>query len=118
MNGQIRVAMYCRVAQADQLAENVQIERLREYAAERGMSIAGVYCDRVPADQPPPGLQQMIQDVAAGQADMILALTPSRLARRVEQVFEIAQRLNEAGAAIKFADGSEQMLELPGKVWR
>ena len=118
MNGQIRVALYCRVAQADQLAENAQIERLREYASERDMSIAGVYCDRVPADQPRPGLQQMIQDVAAGQANTVLALTPSRLARRIEKIFEIAQQLNKAGATIKFADGSEQMLGLLGKAWR
>ena len=118
MNGNVRVALYCRVARADQLAEDAQIERLKSYAAEKNVSIAGVYCDRVPADQPRPGLQQMLRDVTAGRADTILALTPSRLARRVEQIFEIAQRLNEAGATVKFTDGSEQMLELLEKVWR
>ncbi|NBH77751.1 recombinase family protein [Clostridiaceae bacterium] len=118
MNEKVRVALYCRVARADQLAEDAQFERLKGYAAEKNMSIAGAYFDRVPADQPRPGLQQMLRDVAEGQAEMILALTPSRLARRVEQLFEISQRLNEAGATVKFADGSERVLELLGKAWR
>lgn len=118
MDEKVRVMLYCRVARADQLAEDVQFERLKGYAAEKSMSIAGAYCDRVPADQPRPGLQQMLRDVAEGQADMVLALTPSRLARRVEQLFEISQRLNEAGATVKFADGSERVLELLGRAWR
>lgn len=118
MNEKVRVALYCRVARADQLAEDAQIERLKSYAAERSMSIAGVYCDRVPSDQPRPGLQQMIWDVAEGRANTILALKPSRLARRMEQLWEITQQLNKAGVAVKFTDGSEQMLEQLGKVWR
>ncbi len=118
MSEKVRVALYCRVARTDQLAEDAQIERLKSYAAEKNMSIAGIYCDRVPSDQPRPGLQQMLRDAAEGRADTILALTPSRLARRVEQLLEITQRLNVAGAAVKFADGSEQMLEQLRKVWR
>lgn len=118
MNEKVRVALYCRVARADQLAEDAQLERLKEYAVEKNMSITRAYFDRVPADHPRPGLQQMLRDVTEGQADTILALTPSRLARRVEQLFEISQRLNKAGATVKFADGSERVLELLGKAWR
>jgi DNA invertase Pin-like site-specific DNA recombinase len=109
---QLRVAIYCRVATADQLALDAQIEHLKKYAVERNMDIVKIYCDMGPAGKNQGYIQRLLRDAECRIFKKILVLKPSRLARRTDMLLDITARLRRAGVAVEYADGSTPMLEL------
>jgi DNA invertase Pin-like site-specific DNA recombinase len=108
---QLRVAAYCRVATADQLALDAQIEHLKKHAIERNMDIVNIYCDMSPADKDRGSLQRLLRDAESQVFKTILVLKPSRLARRTDVLLDITARLRRAGVVVEYADGSTPMLE-------
>ena len=118
MSKKIRAALYCRVARDDQFAVDAQVEQLKMFAAGECLDVAAIYCDKAPACQVRPALQNMLRDAEGGSFDVILTSAPSRLARRTEQLWDITQRLERAGVSVRFTDGSERPLMLMEQIWR
>lgn len=79
----LRVALYCRVAQEDQLAIDQQKERLRCFAAEQGYGDPASYLDNGASglcfDRP--ALSQLEADIRAGQFDAVIVHDISRIRR-------------------------------------
>ncbi|MCI8418561.1 MAG: recombinase family protein [Lachnospiraceae bacterium] len=86
------VAVYCRVdrgksPEARMEALRIQRQRLKAYAEERGLPIAGYYVD----DEFPgsmgnrPGLEQLGKDYDAGMFEQVLVVNRSRLYRRSQE---------------------------------
>ena len=118
MSKRIRAALYCRVARDDQFVMDAQVEHLKMFAAGECLDVAAIYCDKAPACQNRPALQNMLRDAEGGSFDVILAFAPSRLARRTEQLWDITRRLERVGVSVRFTDDSERPLMLMAQLWR
>ena len=76
-------AIYCRVASADDLAIKTQEETLRNYAAEKRLSVGMVYSDNG-ASGPSfdrPAFQGMMSAVESGEVECIVVKNISRISR-------------------------------------
>ncbi len=104
----MRVAVYCRLARADQddtLLE-VQKERLRIYAKERGYDIvaeiaeigSGLTLNR-------PGIREMAKLAHRHMIDAVLVSDISRLCRDCRQTLRLEEKLKKQGASIESIKG-------------
>ena len=96
-----KAALYCRIAECDPSIVELQTALLRDYAAQEGLDVFGVYTDECPVSVPRPALQKMLEDARDRRFDVVVAVSPSRL--------EIVSQLTEAGVQIRFADGTEDL---------
>lgn len=105
----MRVAVYCRLARADQndtLLE-VQKERLRVYAKERGYDIvaeiaeigSGLYLNR-------PGIREMAGLAHRHMIDAVLVSDISRLCRDCGQTLRLEGKLKKQGVSIESIKGN------------
>lgn len=104
-----KAALYCRIAECDPSIVEMQTALLRDYAAQEGLDVFGVYTDECPVSVPRPALRKMLEDTRDRRFDVVVAVSPSRLERRTEQLLEIVSQLTEAGVQIRFADGTEDL---------
>ena len=96
----IRAVLYARVSSDLQSAASIndQLRICAEWAAKQGLLVVGSYTDQsIPgASLIRPGIQQLLQDAAAGKVDIILTESLDRMSRDQEDIAHIYTRLRLA----------------------
>ncbi len=85
----MRVCVYCRVGNAEQLdgiAMDAQRSKVKRFAEDKGWQIIKEVCEYgVGAAMTRPGLREIAEPVRAGQVDLVLIQNLSRLSRRKQE---------------------------------
>lgn len=104
----IRVAAYARYSRAkDHEATTIetQLEGIRNYVESKGWILFRNYIDEeVPGSTPPeerPGLQELLDDMAAKKFDVVMSLDDSRLARDNLIFWNLIERFRAAKVTYK-----------------
>lgn len=98
------VCTYARVSKADLELGN-QTKRLREYCDRIGYEICHEYTDiGSGADPLRPQLNQMLRDASLGKFEKIVVMRVDRLARRVDTVLDVVEKLKRCNISIDFVD--------------
>lgn len=100
-----RVALYARYSSTQQNARSIadQLAVLLRHAADRGWTVVGTYTDAAisgSAMANRPGLLNALADAERGVFDLLLAEDEDRIARNLEHLAHVANRLADMGAAI------------------
>lgn len=96
-----RVWLYCRTAQKDEAAIEIQKRRLETYAAEQGFSIAGVSGDQqsgLPLDRP--GLLEVNRAVEEKLVDIVLVANLDRICRSAIGTVQYWEYLGQHGVRL------------------
>lgn len=96
-----RVWLYCRTAQKDEAAIEIQKRRLESYAAEKGFSIAGVSSDQqsgMTLDRP--GLLEVNRAVEEKLADIVLVVNLDRISRSAVGTVQYWEYLGQHGVRL------------------
>ena len=96
-----RVWLYCRTAQKDEAAIEMQKRRLESYAAEQGFSIAGVSGDQqsgLTLDRP--GLLEVNRAVEEKLTDIVLVANIDRICRTAVSIVQYWEYLNQHGVRL------------------
>ena len=95
----MRVCVYCRVGSAGQLdgmAMDAQRDRVKRFAEDKGWQIVKEVCEYgVGAAMTRPGLQEVSELVCAGQVDLVLIQSLSRLSRRKQEADDFLNLLHQ-----------------------
>lgn len=102
INSKYRVAIYCRVATADQLAIDHQENSLRAYAEEHGYSNPVSYLDNgySGSNFDRPAFSRLNTDLLAGEIDTVLVCDISRIGRNHIEVGNWIDGLEKNGVAL------------------
>lgn len=96
-----QVAIYCRVANRDQLALEAQAESLQAYAQRAGYAEVGVFAEFGPGTTlDRPALEQVTQAVMAGKVDVVLAAGAKRIATDSYTARDYARLIAPYGAKL------------------
>ncbi len=102
-----RVAVYCRIS-SDPNGLGLGVERQREdcqaIAAGKGWRVVGTYVDNdvsAYSGKPRPQYEAMMQAVAAGEVDVIVAWDPDRLHRSPAELETFITAVEEAGVGVE-----------------
>ncbi len=94
----MRVCVYCRVGNAEQLggmAMDAQRSRVKRFAEDKGWKIVKEVCEYgVGAAMTRPGLQEIAGLVRAGQVDLVLIQNLPRLSRRQQEAGAFLEHLH------------------------
>ena len=106
-----RIGLYARVAAPDQPgARSIeqQVEQLRAYARARGWTVPAerVYRDEGVNGLRPdrPGLDHLRAAVARAEVDLLLVVSPDRLARDQGLLAQLLGECERAGCRVMFTD--------------
>lgn len=101
----IRAAIYARVSTPGQHVEP-QLDPLREYAARRGLAVAGEYVDHgvSGARAARPELDRLLADARRRRFDVVLCVKLDRLARSVHHLTTLARELEALGMDLVVLD--------------
>ncbi len=93
-----RAAFYVRVSTVDQHPET-QLRELREYAKNRGLTIAGEYVDHGfgGAKARRPALDRMLEDARRSRFDTLIVWSCDRLARSTKHFLQVLDELDSCG---------------------
>ena len=93
-----RAAFYVRVSTVDQHPET-QLRELREYAKNRGLTIAGEYVDHGfgGAKARRPALDRMLEDARRCRFDTLIVWSCDRLARSTKHFLQVLDELDSCG---------------------
>ena len=93
-----RCALYMRVSTVDQHPET-QLRELREYAKNRGLTIAGEYVDHGfgGAKARRPALDRMLEDARRCRFDILIVWSCDRLARSTKHFLQVLDELDSCG---------------------
>lgn len=97
-----RAALYARVSTTGHGQDvGLQLDELRQVAAQRGWDIAGVYEDAGISGTKTsrPGLDRMLADAQAGKLDIVAVWKLDRLGRSLQHVLATLDQLNAQGVA-------------------
>ena len=101
---QPRVALYARVSTVNHGQDSgLQLEELRQVAAQRGWTVAKEYVDNGVSGSKTsrPALDQMLADAQAGRFDVLVVWKLDRLARSLQRLRGVLDQL--AGWGVGFA---------------
>lgn len=103
---QYRVAVYCRVASADQLSMDTQKDHLRRYAAKIGFNCPNFYMDNGYSglNYNRPAFSRLEADIKAGLLDAVIVRNQTRIGRNVFETAHWIDRLRSNGVAFIEAD--------------
>jgi len=101
-NKEKRVAIYIRVANADQMIMDNQEAELRQYAEEQGYTAPLVYKDNGHSGLSfhRPAFMKMQKDIQNGTIGKIIAKDLSRIGRNTTQVMNWLDELKQKGVAL------------------
>ncbi|OPY30852.1 MAG: hypothetical protein A4E32_02177 [Methanomassiliicoccales archaeon PtaU1.Bin124] len=102
----MRVALYPRVSRSDkdQNPEN-QLIKLREFVIRKGWTIYGEYVDFASGAAPSrPAFDRMMAEARGRHFDIILVVRIDRMARSVNQLLNILEKLNNYGVSLICTD--------------
>jgi len=93
-----RAAFYVRVSTVDQHPET-QLRELREYAKNRGLTVAGEYVDHGfgGAKARRPALDRMLEDARRRRFDTLIVWSCDRLARSTKHFLQVLDELDSCG---------------------
>lgn len=78
----VRAALYARVSTGDKGQDpELQLEDLRLLARSRGWEVRAEYVDHLPAGDPRPELERMLEEVRRGRVDVVAVWRFDRFAR-------------------------------------
>ena len=106
--GELRVAMYCRVANAAQAEMDMQERLLREYAVRNHFRNPRFYGDNGYSGlrmEDRPGFRQLCDDIAAGRVDAVMVKDISRIGRRFQDVMFWLDGLEKLGVSLVAVNG-------------
>ena len=102
-----RTWIYCRVAYPDSYALAVQQTRLEAYAEKQGFEIVGTTAEQASGrDFSRRGLNEVSAAVTAGEVDLLLVESLSRLGRNLEKVDAYLCWLEDRFVDVVCADGT------------
>lgn len=99
----IRVALYARASTVGHGQDvGLQVDQLRQVAAQRGWTIAGDYIDDGVSGTKAsrPALDRMMADAQAGRFDVVAVWKLDRLARSVIHLLAMTESLREWGVGL------------------
>lgn len=107
-----RVAFYCRVASADQIAIDHQKESLRIFAEEHGYTDFDFYIDNGcnGLDFNRPAFMEMEADIKTGKIKKVVSVSLSRIGRNSLDVEKWINGLKDSG--VKFATLTEPNIKI------
>lgn len=93
-----RVAIYARVSTTDQ-STAMQVEELRQVAAQRGWAVVGEYSDDgvSGASQSRPALDRMMEQARRGKIDLVVVWKLDRLGRSLQHLLQLLDELQHHG---------------------
>lgn len=100
------------VGQVDNTSLGEQERVCREYAANRGWTVAGIYTDKAMSgvDSQRPAYQRMLADARDGKIDAVIALEGSRFSRdEVERLHQRRLLVTQYGVAVVFIRDGEEL---------
>ena len=104
-------AIYCRIS-LDKRGEGLGVERqetlCRKLAKQRGWKVGEVYVDNdasAYSRKPRPAYDRMLDDIRAGKCDGVIAVDQDRLSRRLSELAELIEILQQAAAPVATTDG-------------
>lgn len=104
----MKVALYLRVASADQNDNNVllwQETRLREWAREQEHKVVAVYQDMAPGNTlDRPGLQALLSEINQNRFEAVAVHGFSRLVRETALALSLSEALENSGVKV-FSSG-------------
>ena len=116
-----RAAIYARYSSHNQREESIeiQLERSREYCAERGLVVVGEYCDYAQSGRSAERaeFQRMMEDARRGLFDHVVIWKVTRIMRNRDEMSLARLMLRKAGVDILYAgeqvtEGSSGVLQL------
>lgn len=112
-NKPLRVAIYCRVANADQLAADNQAERLRRFVEELGVNDPLLYMDNGYSglDFGRPGFSKLSEDIRAGSIRALVALEQSRIARNYFLYSTWEKDMQDRGVRLIYANHADNEVQ-------
>ena len=104
-NAAVIYARYSSHNQKDASIEQ-QVEACLKYARELGLTVIDSYADRAVTGKTDkrPQFQKLMKDAAKGRFDYVLAWKSNRMGRNMLQALQNAQRLNECGVQVFYAE--------------
>ncbi|MCL2300266.1 MAG: recombinase family protein [Firmicutes bacterium] len=103
-----RAAIYCRLAQVDDDAMELQKKRVLQFAAELGHLNPIVYADNgasgITFDRP--AFSAINADIAAGKIGAVVVLSSSRIGRNLAETLSWIGKTKRNDVALKAWDGS------------
>ncbi len=94
-----RIAIYARVSTDDQRAD-LQLDALRQYAEERGLTVHREYVDRISgAKTTRPALDEMLDDARRGRFNAVAVWKIDRLGRSVAHLLTVLTELQSLDIA-------------------
>ena len=98
----LRAALYARVSTLNGQDVGLQLDELRQVAAQRGWSVVEVFCDEgvSGAKTARPELDRMLAQAREGRFDLVAIWKLDRLARSVAHLLQIADSLNAWGVGL------------------
>jgi len=98
-------ARYSRVKDHEAVTIEAQLDGIKEFLDRKGWALARNYTDEeVPGATPPeerPGLQELLDDMAAKKFEGVMTLDDSRLARSNVVFWDIIKRFRAAGVVYR-----------------
>lgn len=107
------VALYARVS-TDKQDEQLQLPRLREYAARKGLEVYREYSDKASgknADRP--GWMALESDARRGEFDAVVVVKLDRIMRSLSQMLEVFESFHNMGIEIITLDQGPMNLTSP-----
>lgn len=100
--------IYARYSSHNQKDASIeqQVEACLKYASELGLTVIDSYADRAVTGKTDkrPQFQKLMKDAANGRFDYVLAWKSNRIGRNMLQALQNAQRLNEYGVQVFYAE--------------
>ena len=104
MNKNIKVGIYCRVGNKDQLAIKNQKEKLKEYCKVNDYEIYKIYEDNgySATDSNRPGYNAMLTDLKESKFNTIMVFSIDRLTRSAIEMEQILKLLEDYNCSLNF----------------
>ena len=100
----MKVCIYARVGNNDQVALDAQVEMLKDYASAKGYDVTAVVSVLgTSGRQNRQSLKSIVEMADEGIFDAVLAVKPSRFSRDTVTYMDFAEKLKERGKTICYA---------------
>uniref|UniRef100_UPI000378641D recombinase family protein n=1 Tax=Alkalibacillus haloalkaliphilus TaxID=94136 RepID=UPI000378641D len=107
MTNPIKAALYARVSTEEQATEGYsiqgQIEEMETYANQHDMKIVKRYLDEGVSGKNisgRPQMKQLVKDLNSGEFDAVIIYKIDRIARRLKDALDIAERCEQANVKL------------------
>lgn len=104
----MRVALYIRVANADQLTVDAQLEYLKKYAEEKKYEVAAIYAlNGISGMKITQYLNDLLHLAKAANVKKIVTRDPTRISRDTIQFIGAEMKFRSAGIELEYSEHPE-----------